>query len=99
MARDFAAPFYSSGVWQSCRAAYLEHVGGLCEDCLAAGRYTAAEIVHHVTPLTPENINNMNIALGFDNLRAVCRECHARAHGAKQKRFSLDELGRVSPRE
>lgn len=99
MAREFATSFYSSVVWQACRAAYLEHVGGLCEDCLARGIYTPAEIVHHITPLTPENIKDAHVALGFDNLRALCRECHARAHGAKQKRFTLDELGRVSPRE
>lgn len=99
MARDFSKAFYNSVVWQSCRAAYLEHVGGLCEDCLARGIYTPAEIVHHIEPLTPENINDMNTALGFNNLRALCRECHARAHGAKPRRFSLDELGRVSPRQ
>ena len=91
MAREFATTFYSSVVWQACRAAYLEH--------LARGIYTPAEIVHHITPLTPENIKDAHVALGFDNLRALCRECHARAHGAKQKRFTLDELGRVSPRQ
>ena len=99
MSKDFATTFYSSQAWKDCRAAYLAHVGGLCEDCLAVGRFTPAEIVHHIEPLTPENITSAHVALGFDNLRAVCRECHAREHGAKLKRYKLDELGRVTPRQ
>lgn len=73
----------------------MSKVGGLCEDCLAAGRFTPAEIVHHVQEITPENIDDPSITLSFSNLRAVCRECHAIEHGAHVKRYKLDELGRV----
>ena len=93
--KPFAEAFYKSKAWQDCRAAYLEHVGGLCECCLAAGRYTAAEIVHHKIPLTPENINAAKVTLNWDNLEAVCRECHAMRHGGKQRRVKVDEMGRV----
>jgi 5-methylcytosine-specific restriction endonuclease McrA len=97
--KDFAASFYKSKAWQACRAAYLSKVGGLCEDCLAKGIYTPAEIVHHTVELTPENINRPEISLNPELLRAVCRECHAAAHGARIRRYKLDELGRVTAKE
>ena len=94
--KPFATAFYKSKQWQVCRNAYMERVAGLCEECLAAGRYTPAEIVHHITELTPANIGDPSITLNFDNLEAVCRECHAIKHGARVKRYRVDELGRVT---
>ena len=78
--KDYAASFYKSKAWQACRAGYMEKVGGLCEDCLAKGIYTPAEIVHHVVEITPENINDPEITLAFSNLEAVCRDCHGKVH-------------------
>lgn len=95
MARDFARAFYSSKAWQDCREAYAKSKRYLCEDCLQKGIITAGEIVHHKTELTPENITDANVALNFDNLRMVCRKCHAEEHGAKIKRYTVDEFGRV----
>lgn len=98
--KPFAESFYKSTLWQDCRAAYLEQVGGLCECCLAEGRYTPAEIVHHKIPLTPDNINTAHIALGFENLEALCRECHSMRHSSRKSRprYKVDELGRVTIR-
>ena len=94
--KEWAKSFYKSAAWKGCRAAYMSHVAGMCEICLAAGRYTPAEIVHHKVELTPDNITDPEIALGFDNLVAVCRECHAVEHGARARRYTIDELGRVT---
>lgn len=96
---DFATPFYNSTAWKRCRAAYRSKVGGLCEDCLAEGRFTPAEIIHHIQPITPANINDPAITLNFANLRAVCRECHAKEHGARPRRYKVDAIGRVTARE
>lgn len=93
--KPYAVAFYKSKAWKTCRAAYMSKVGGLCEDCLAAGRFTPAEIVHHVQELTPENINDPAIALNWSNLKAVCRECHAIEHGARVKRYEIDRNGSV----
>ena len=93
--KEYAARFYSSAAWQKCRAAYMEKVGHLCENCLSRGVYTKAEIVHHIIPIDETNIDDPSITLNFDNLRAVCRNCHAVEHGAKQRRFTVDELGRI----
>ena len=80
MARACSVDFYKSDAWESCRAAYLAKVGGLCEECLKQGIYTPAVIVHHKVVLTPENITNPEITLAFSNLEAVCRDCHGKVH-------------------
>lgn len=95
MAREFAKEFYSSKRWQECRNEYARRRRYLCEDCLARGIIQAGEIVHHVEPLTPDNISDPKVALNFDNLRLVCRKCHAEEHGAKIARYTIDERGRV----
>ena len=68
------------------------------EVCKAKGIYTAGEIVHHKIHLTPQNISNPDVSLAWDNLQLLCRECHAEAHTQSERRYSVDELGRVSPR-
>ena len=95
MARDFAKDFYNSPAWKECRTAYRKQVGGLCEQCLARGIYTAGVIVHHKVHLTPELITRPEIALSFDNLELLCRDCHAAQHERIRKRWKVDDLGRV----
>jgi hypothetical protein len=93
--KDFARQFYSSKAWQKTREAYGKSKRNLCEVCLAKGIVTPAEIIHHKIELTPQNITDPSITLDWNNLQCVCRECHAVAHGARQNRWKLDELGRV----
>lgn len=94
--KDFAKSFYLSTSWKQCQRAYLKKARGLCEECLKEGIINAGEIVHHKIPLTPNNINDINITLNFDNLELVCREHHAKLHKNKPcMRYTIDELGRV----
>lgn len=94
--QDFAAKVYSSKAWQRCRENYKKSVGGLCERCLKQGKIVAAEIVHHKKHLTRRNINNAEIVFGFNNLEALCRECHALEHSKDGRRYVVDDLGRVT---
>lgn len=98
MAKDFAKRFYKSKEWQRCQAAYVKYAGGLCERCKANGIIRAGVIVHHRTPLTPDNITDPAVALSFNNLMLVCRDCHATEH-KPGKRYKVDDMGRVSARE
>lgn len=93
--KDFAAAFYKSKPWKQCRADYIASVGGLCEECLARGIYRPAKIVHHIIEITPENIHDPKVTLNWDNLEAVCRECHAEKHGARVRRYQVDPSGKV----
>lgn len=76
MAKEFAKSFYNSKAWKKCRAAYIAYRrqvdGGICESCHEAPGY----IVHHKIELTPDNINDPDIALNFKNFKYDCHVCH-----------------------
>ncbi len=101
MAREFARRFYSSKAWQDCRNAYAKKAHHLCEDCLAKGIYKPGEIVHHVIEIDPVTIEKPEVALNFDNLRLVCRDCHAEEHRRKKKgqRFTVGADGKIFSNE
>ncbi len=97
MARDFAKKFYNSKAWKKCREAYKQSVNGLCERCLKNGKYVVGDEVHHKICLTPENINNPDITLSFENLELLCSSCHSIEHNEKyspvREGFGFDENG------
>ena len=93
----WAESFYTSVAWRRCRKAYIAKAGGLCERCLAKGVYRAGVIVHHKVHLTPQNINDPSISCCFDNLELLCRDCHAEEHSRTEKRYMIDDAGRVIP--
>lgn len=72
----------------------MKRAKGLCEVCLSKGLYRPGEIVHHKTPLTPENIHDPAVTMNWDNLQLLCRDCHAVAH-KPTKRYKVDKLGRI----
>lgn len=88
MAKEFSKKFYSSKRWQQCRNDYAAHAHYLCENCLAKGIYKPGVIVHHIEELTPLNIDNPEIATGFDNLQMLCRECHREQHKEAMDKWS-----------
>lgn len=71
----------NSREWKELRASYLrEHP--LCEQCLAEGFNTPAIDCHHIIPV--ETANDMasmrRLAFSPNNLRALCIQCHVKAH-------------------
>ena len=96
--RDFAKPFYSSTAWENTRRSYIKSVGGLCERCLAKGIYRAGVIVHHKVHLSPENINDPDVTLNWNNLELLCRDCHGAEHEKIRRRYTVDEQGRITAR-
>ena len=96
--QEFAKTFYKSAAWKRCRDNYIRSVGGLCENCMKKGLFNPAEIVHHITYITPETIKDPTITLSFNNLQALCRQCHADTHAGTVRRYTVDELGRVAAR-
>ena len=96
MAREFAKKFYSSKVWQDCRNEYAKRAHYLCENCLRKGIYKPGVIVHHVEELTPFNIERPEIALNFDNLELLCRDCHAEIHEVEGRWAAVNKARRES---
>lgn len=109
MAKPFAVKFYHSKSWKHTRDKYMNSIvdtdrgpcpPGMCERCFSKGIFKPAEIVHHVTELTPDNITDPRVALAFSNLMRVCRDCHAEIHSptdSYKPRVAFDEHGRVIP--
>ncbi|MBR1810140.1 MAG: HNH endonuclease [Clostridia bacterium] len=60
-------------VWKRIRDRYAaEHP--LCERCLAEGRMTPVDEVHHILPVTQGGTHDRG------NLMSLCRSCHNKIH-------------------
>ena len=68
----------------------------LCERCLARGLIRQGDEVHHKIRLTPENINDPNISLNWENLELLCKTCHDEERERREKRWKVDPAGRVA---
>lgn len=96
--------FYHSAAWKNTRRNYKQSVGGLCERCLAKGMIVPADIVHHKIPLTDENVKDLSISLSWNNLQALCRQCHAEVHDDMYaertgRRYKINNNGQVVIRD
>lgn len=83
--------FYHSARWRRLRALVLARNHGMCERC---NRKPATE-VHHIIPVTDENVDDYSISLDEKNLMALCKECHdsIRSEGEKGTVILFDENG------
>ena len=95
MQKKWQAKFYGSKKWQDCRELAIKRDRYLCVDCLKAGQYTAAEEVHHIEELNAGNVEDESVSLNLDNLVSLCRECHRARHGARARRYTVDQFGRA----
>ncbi|MBD5113581.1 MAG: HNH endonuclease [Ruminococcaceae bacterium] len=63
-----------NSAWRKIRTRYIKQ-HPLCERCLAEGRYTPADLVHHKKPLSDGGTNENS------NLMSLCYSCHEIIHG------------------
>ena len=87
--RDYEnSAFYKSQAWKRTSAAYMESRHYICERCGGPAR-----ICHHKTWLNGNNVKDPAIALSFDNLEALCQDCHNKEHFAgRQQRSSYNGI-------
>ena len=98
---DRIVAFYKSQEWTALRAEVLHEQHYECQRCLERGRYTRAEMVHHVNEvrkvprlaLSKHYIDEYGVEQ--KNLLALCNTCHEIIHdrantfGSKrEKRFT-----------
>jgi 5-methylcytosine-specific restriction endonuclease McrA len=90
--RAYAKKFYNSTVWRRCRDGFLNIKLGICERC---GK--PAEVVHHKVFITPNNINDTAITLNYENLEALCHDCHNKLHNKVEiyYRYKFDSNGNL----
>lgn len=97
MAKDYAKSFYSSSKWVKTQAAYMMSRNYICERC-----GDMASIVHHKIYITPENITDPRITLDWNNLEALCQDCHNKEHhgsGACAAGLYFDSEGNIRKTE
>lgn len=91
MAKEYAKSFYNGPAWIKCKNSFMKSKNHICERCGGV-----AYIVHHKKYITPKNINDTNITLNWNNLQALCLECHNIIHGdskAMVEGVSFDDNG------
>lgn len=68
---DSIMKFYHSKRWKRVRRIVINTNRGRCQECGKAGWE-----VHHIIPLTEQNLTNPDIAINPDNLMLLCTRCH-----------------------
>lgn len=96
--KEYAKEFYKGKKWKKCRSTYIKMRqsvdGGMCERC----KRTLGYIVHHKVYITPDNINNPNITLNYNNLEYLCHDCHNKEHmTTTEQRYRFDSEGMPIP--
>lgn len=88
--------FYHSKLWRQAREQRLRKDMYSCHDCGG----TASE-VHHIKPLTEDNIEDYTISLNERNLMSLCKECHSKRTagntGDLPAGYVFDEDGQAVP--
>ena len=74
---------YNNTTWRKMRDTFL-HENPLCADCLAKGKVTPATSVHHIRSPFKGGEINWNLLLDYNNLMALCHECHGIRHAEEQ---------------
>jgi len=77
---------YNSKLWKKLRNAYIAEFP-LCEECMKHGRVTPATEVHHKVEFLKgtTQVEIESLAYDWNNLMALCKECHLEKHGKKKK--------------
>jgi 5-methylcytosine-specific restriction protein A len=66
---------YNTPRWKKLRRLKLQN-NPICEKCWERGIVTPTEEIHHIVPF----IQDIEMAFDYDNLIALCVECHKEAH-------------------
>lgn len=78
--------------WKNFRRWYLS-AHPLCEMCEAEGITRAAQVVHHVIPIQSSRTEEgmKRLAFDYDNLQALCEDCHRKVHEGSGKWLTKDK--------
>ena len=81
MAGKWAQAFYTSKAWQDLRMALIAKRGPKCQRCGNNYMFDTSQLIgHHIKELTPDTVNDPNIALNPDNIELICTHCHNEVH-------------------
>lgn len=93
MARSVSELFYRSTKWIKCRNGYMASQHHICERCEGL-----ATICHHKIWLNQSNIDDPMTTYSWDNLEALCIDCHNKEHfgsSVTENGLTFDENGNL----
>jgi 5-methylcytosine-specific restriction protein A len=67
--------FYHSPQWRRFQSFIVRSRHGICDICGRKGT-----LVHHIVPLTEENVSDPSVSLNPDNVQLLCIPCHNALH-------------------
>ncbi len=72
---------YTSTRWKKLRLSYLQN-HPLCESCLKQDKFTPSVDIHHIISFMSTNdpLKRKYLAFDYNNLMALCKECHQKIH-------------------
>lgn len=89
--RELRQKYYNTTEWRKLRETYIK-AHPVCEECLNKGRVTPATSVHHkISPFKNGNCNK-SLFLDYNNLEAVCHECHSEIHNKEQGHITVQDV-------
>lgn len=81
MPQPWAKKFYNSKQWRELRERLISEADFQCAECGERYLKDSAQLIgHHIKELTPENVQDANIALNPANIKIICRRCHDKEH-------------------
>lgn len=86
--------FYSTKMWQRARNLALANARYQCDVCGSPKDLQ----VHHIIPITLNNINDKNVTINQNNLQVLCVRCHnsiERGKGHTAKGVKFDKNGQL----
>lgn len=89
--RELRQKAYQNTAWRRMRETYL-HEHPLCEDCLDKGKVTPATDCHHIRSPFRRGEIEWPLLLDYNNLRALCKECHGNRHATEQGHMTPEEV-------
>ena len=89
--RQLRQKAYQNKEWRKLREVYI-HEHPICQDCLAKGKVTPAQDIHHIKSPFQNGEINYGLLLDYDNLVALCKDCHGNRHAAEQGHISPEEV-------
>ena len=93
--REMRRKAYNNPEWRKLRDIYIkEHP--LCEDCLDKGKVVPAEDVHHIRSPFQNGECNKALLLDYNNLMALCKQCHNKRHNPNQAPKIQDVLRQLA---
>ena len=93
--RALRSKSYNNPEWRKLRNIYIkEHP--LCEDCLDKGKVVPAEDVHHIRSPFQNGECNKALLLDYNNLMALCKQCHNKRHNPNQAPKIQDVLRQLA---